>query len=94
MTAQLLVRIDGTTHPLNDCFWVRTDKNGCAYGSLLGNCAVNEEQAHKEFAPRQRDRDRDIRQGYRIQLLTHEQWRQQAQPCFLGCCTHRKPVTT
>ncbi|MET9467394.1 hypothetical protein ABZY44_21825 [Streptomyces sp. NPDC006544] len=88
--SRLLVEIDGQTVPLTDCFWVRVDKSGCAYGSMVGHAAATPEQAHREFAPRARDRDRDVRQGYTIRLLTREQWRQQAQPCFLGQCVHRK----
>lgn len=86
---QLMVQIDGVTLPLSDCFWVRYNPDGCAVGSLLGECATNEEQAHKEFTSRQRDRDREDRRGYRHELVTREQWQQQAQVCLLGECQHR-----
>lgn len=91
---ELLVQVDGQTVRLTDCFWVRVDQNGCAYGSMVGDAAATPEQAHREFAPRQRDRDRDVRQGYTIRLLTREQWRQHAQPCFLGQCEHRKAAAS
>jgi len=85
---QLMVQIDGVTLPLSDCFWVRYNPAGCAVGSLHGECAIDAEQAHKEFTSRQRDRDRETRQGYRHELLTREQWQQHAQPCLLGKCQH------
>jgi hypothetical protein len=85
---ELMLHLGGESVRLADCFWVRFGPNGCAYGSLVGDSAVNEEQAHAELVPRQRDRDRDQRQGYRIELLTRKQWRAQAGPCFLGECSH------
>lgn len=85
---ELTLQVDGETVRLADCFWVRFNAVGCAYGSLLGDGALNEEQAHKEFKPLKRDRERDIRQGYRIELLTRKQWKQQAEPCFLARCGH------
>lgn len=84
-----MVIIDGATVRLADCFWVRTDATGCAYSSLHGDMAATAEQAHKEFKPRQRDRDRDTRQGYTVQLLTRYQWDEQVRDCFYGRCEHR-----
>lgn len=89
MPPELLARIDGQTVSLAACFWTLANKHGCTFGSLHGNCAVDEEQAHREFTPRQRDRDRQHREGYTIQLLTKEQWKAQAEPCFMGRCEHR-----
>lgn len=90
MTTTLMAVIDGTPVPLTDCFWVRFNADGCAYSSLHGDMAATAEQAHRDLIPRQRDRDRDARLGYTIQLLTREQWREQAQDCFYGHCTHRQ----
>jgi hypothetical protein len=87
---KLLVEIDGQTMPLARCFWVRADDSGCVYGSLHGDQVTNADDAHKQFVPRRRDRDRDIQQGWTIRLLTREQWKEQAEPCFLGRCNHRK----
>lgn len=93
MSTALLVQIDGVTVPLDDCFWVRIDSAGCAFSSITGDMAATEEQAHKAFKPRQRDRDRDIRQGFTVRLLSHDQWRDQAAPCFYGKCAHHpKPA--
>lgn len=86
----LMVEIDGQTLPLRSCHWVLFGPNNCAYGSEYGDGATDAEQAHKNFTPRQRDRDRQTRQGYRVELLTKDQWREQAGPCFYGKCTHRE----
>jgi hypothetical protein len=86
---RLMVEIDGQTLALSDCFWVRADASGCVYGSLHGDQVTNPDNAHKQFVPRQRDRDRDQRQGYTIRLLTREQWKRQAEPCFMGHCQHK-----
>ncbi|MFG3136048.1 hypothetical protein ACGFZA_07475 [Streptomyces sp. NPDC048211] len=85
-----MVQIDDATVPLKDCFWVLSDPVGCAFASTIGPSAVEEEAAHRELITRQRDRDRQTRQGWTVQLLSREQWRQKAQPCFLGRCDHRK----
>ncbi|MEU4502606.1 hypothetical protein [Streptomyces sp. NPDC024089] len=89
---ELMVQIDGQSTPvrLADCFWVLTDGQGCASGSMVGHSAATEEAARRDFTPRSRDRDRQIRQGWRVRLLSKEQWRQDAQPCFLSECSHRK----
>jgi hypothetical protein len=86
---KLMVEIDGQTLPLARCFWVRADSRGCVYSSLHGDQVTHADEAHKQFVPRQRDRDREIRQGYTIRLITREQWKEQAEPCFMGHCKHR-----
>ncbi|MGY1439475.1 hypothetical protein [Streptomyces reniochalinae] len=85
---KLLVEIEGQTHPLNRVFWVRYAPSGCAVGSLMGEHAASPEQAHKEFTSRQRDRERELRQGYRHELVTKEQWQTTVRPCFTGNCEH------
>lgn len=90
---ELLVQIGGQTLPLRSCHWVLFGPNDCAYGSEYGDGASSSDQAHKNFTPRQRDRDKQTRQGYRVELLSKDQWRQQAGPCFYGTCQHRKPET-
>lgn len=85
---ELLVPLDGQTVPLKDCRWVKFAPDGCAISSLLGSCAVDEDDAHREFTPRRRDRERDMRRGYSLELLTREQWQERAKACFLGRCQH------
>ncbi|MGW6741724.1 hypothetical protein ACWGDX_13515 [Streptomyces sp. NPDC055025] len=89
---ELLVRIDGQTVPLSSCFWVIADPTGCVYSSTRGTTAVDEEAAHRHFTPRQNDRARQNRQVWTVRLLTREQWREQAKPCFLDRCQHAKPA--
>ncbi|MCX5598351.1 hypothetical protein OOK29_09400 [Streptomyces phaeochromogenes] len=90
-TYELKVEIDGQLLPLNRLFWVRYNSVGCATGSCLGECATTPDQAHKEFTSRQRDRERELRQGYRHELVTKEQWDATVRPCFIGECSHPKP---
>ena len=86
----LLAKIDGKTYPLKSCFWVRYAPNGCAVGSLLGGLAATPEQAHAEFTPRKRDREREVRQGYRHELVPKPQWGATVEPCLTGRCEHRQ----
>ncbi|WP_263165452.1 hypothetical protein [Streptomyces sp. SCSIO ZS0520] len=85
----LTVELDGQQLPLARCFWVLADPNGCVYGSVHGDQAVDAETAHRRLTRLQRDRDRQTRQGWTVQLLSPEQWDQQAKRCFLGTCQHR-----
>lgn len=85
---RLLVELDGQTFPLAALFWVRYTPDGCATGSLTGDMAASAEQAHREFTSRQRDRDRESRQGYRHELVTQKQWKATVQPCFHRTCEH------
>ncbi|WP_329114565.1 hypothetical protein [Streptomyces sp. NBC_01353] len=86
---KLMVEIDGQTLPLNDCFWILADTNGCAFASVRGDCAASAEQAHERITPRVRDRAKETKNGQAVRLLTRDQWKQQAEPCFLGRCEHR-----
>jgi hypothetical protein len=88
-----MVELDGRTLPLADCFWIHVDAAGCTWSSTLGENATSAEAAHRHFTPRQRDRDREQRRGWTVHLLTRQQWKAQAEPCFLGTCEHRKQVT-
>jgi predicted protein tyrosine phosphatase len=86
----LTVEIDGETHRLTDCNWVLKNPAGCATGSLwAGADTASADLAHREFTPLKRDRDRQIRQGYTLELVGREQWQQRIQPCFQATCSHR-----
>ncbi|WP_328941582.1 hypothetical protein OG259_07865 [Streptomyces sp. NBC_00250] len=87
---KLMVQIEDEILPLAQCFWIRSDANGCVYSSSHGDTAVTAAEAHKGFTPRQRDRDRDLKNGWTVRLVTKQQWKQQAEPCFRGTCEHRK----
>ena len=85
---KLLVEINGCTVPLEDCFWVRYEPNGCASGSTHGSEATSTEQAHQRFTATRRERDREQRAGYRHELVTHGTWDTSVKPCLLGKCGH------
>lgn len=88
---ELIVKLDdGRPVPLKDCRWVRFDPTGCAVGSLMGTEAATVEQAHKEFTSRQRDRERELRSGYRHELIHRSAWERTVRACFVGECQHRQ----
>lgn len=92
----LMVQVDGQTVPLKGCFWVRFDNAGCATGSAHAvsglTTLATAEQAQQDLVPYKRDRDRETKQGVRYELLTKQQWREQAMPCFTGDCQHAAAV--
>lgn len=71
-------------------FWIRIAPTGCVYGSVheeyVGPLA---EDAHKEFTPRIADRRREAAEGWRHELVGHEDWDRRAKPCLLNKCSHR-----
>lgn len=77
---QLMVQIDGQMVELKDCAWIEYRPCGCPCGALTadwgdGTAFATEEQARHEFTPLKRDRDRAIRQGFTLQLVTFEHYR-------------------
>jgi hypothetical protein len=60
---KIMVEIDGQMMPLADCHWVLLDPDGCTFGSLRGDTALNAEQAHREFTHLQRHRDKQTCAG-------------------------------
>lgn len=85
-----MARVNGQIVELRDCFWVRYEPSGCASGSLLGEFAATPEQAHQEFTSRKRDREREIRRGYRHELVDRDEWDATVKACLLGKCQHRQ----
>ena len=72
-------------------FWIRINPQGCVEGSALGEyVGPLAEDAHKQFTPRVRDRRREAAEGYRHELVGHDEWKRRAEPCLLGNCQHRK----
>lgn len=72
-------------------FWIRINRQGCVEGSALGEyVGPLVEDAHKQFTPRVRDRRREAAEGYRHELIGQEEWKERAEPCLLGKCSHRQ----
>lgn len=70
-------------------FWIRIDPAGCVTGSALEEfVGPLAEDAHKEFTPRIADRRREARQGWKHELVDHDEWVRRAQPCISGRCDH------
>jgi hypothetical protein len=68
-------------------FWIRINPQGCVEGSALVD------DAHKQFTPRVRDRRREAAEGYRHELVGHDEWKRRAEPCLLGQCQHRQAAS-
>ncbi|MGC5534301.1 hypothetical protein [Streptomyces sp. SR-10] len=94
--ADLMVQIDGETVPLKDCAWSMWAKCGCMVAISMAvsgdRILATEEQAHKNHSPRKRDRDREIRNGYRWVLITMARYRSEIATRW-ECVQHRKPAT-
>lgn len=95
---ELLVRIDGNAVPLRDCAWVEYAPCGCAVGVMVaamsdGSRALpTEDDARRHLDPKKRDRDKAIRQGYRLELMTMTRYR--AEIDLAVRCPHPKGDTT
>ena len=76
---QLIAVIDGKNVPLTDATWIAFFACGCPFGALtaaIGDEAfATEEQAFREMYPLKRDRDRAIRQGRRMELMSWDRYR-------------------
>lgn len=71
-------------------FWIRINPQGCVTGSALGEyVGPLAEDAHKEFTPKIADRRREAAEGWRHELVSHDEWRRRAEPCLRRQCNHR-----
>ncbi|USY19690.1 hypothetical protein NE857_31425 [Nocardiopsis exhalans] len=79
--------------PLTDCDWVLWAPCGCPRGVCLAQVGdtvlATEDRAHAEFTSRRRDRAREIREGYRIELVTHHHYRAVIASLMATRCPHR-----
>jgi len=95
---ELLVRIDDKTVALHDCAWVEYSPCGCAVSVVMaamedGSRALpTEDDARRHLDPKKRDRDKAIRQGYRLELMTMQRYR--AEVDLAVRCPHPKGDTT
>ncbi|MEU0160143.1 hypothetical protein ABZ154_15215 [Streptomyces sp. NPDC006261] len=91
----LMVQIDSRMVLLKDCSWSMWAKCGCMVAvsmAVVGDrIHATEEQAHKNHTPRKRDRDREIRNGYRWELITMARYRNEIAAQW-ECEQHRKPT--
>lgn len=69
-------------------FGVRFHPSGCATGSCVAGQFDTTEKVHKEFTSKAKERMRELSEGWRHELLSHEEWKQRAEPCLLGECEH------
>jgi hypothetical protein len=77
---KLMVEIDGETVELKDAVWVEHRPCGCACSVMTadwgdGMAFATEDQARKELIPLKRDRDRSIKQGFTLKLVTFARYR-------------------
>lgn len=76
----LMVEIDGQTVALKDAVWVERRPCGCPCSVMNadwgdGMVFATEDQARKELIPLKRDRDRAIRRGFTMELISFEHYR-------------------
>ncbi|MER5302201.1 hypothetical protein ABT039_22460 [Streptomyces lasiicapitis] len=74
--------------------WVRFDPAGCAHSSIYVAAAPLAEDAYKRAVPKLADRRREANQGWTLERLTKQQWRERAMPCFKGTCSHPTGLPT
>jgi hypothetical protein len=76
----LMVQIGGETVPLKDCGWFQRKACGCIVSALLavqgGDTYATAEQAHKVWRRDKRSREKDIRDGLTIELITMAHYRE------------------
>lgn len=95
---ELLVVIDDKPVPLNDCAWVEYAPCGCAVSVILAamsdgsRALTTEDHVRHHLDPKKRDRDKAIRQGYRLELMTMDRYR--AEVDLAVRCPHPKGDTT
>jgi hypothetical protein len=96
----LLVQIDDQTLPLADCVWVEYRPCGCACSVMNadwggGVVFATEDQARRELTPLKRERDKAIKQGFTLKLVTFTYYRE-AVSLTASCeqCKPRKAVAS
>ena len=90
--AARVVELDGKTVPLADCDWVEWAPCGCPVGTAAGRNVATEGDAWKDFYPREADRERAQKQGYRWELMTHDRWSAEVADLMIAGCPHAGPA--
>ncbi|MFE9398604.1 hypothetical protein [Streptomyces flavidovirens] len=92
----LMVVIDGQTLPLTKCCWITYAPCGCPVGALTaawdGEAFATEDQALRQIYPTKRERDRHMKQGYRLELMGWDRYRRDVD--LSARCPHLKGATT
>lgn len=95
---ELLIRLNDQTVPLHDCCWVEWAPCGCAVSVVMAamrdgsRALTTEDAARRQLEPRKRDRDKQIRQGYRLELMTMDRYRAEVDLAIR--CPHLKGETS
>jgi hypothetical protein len=69
-------------------FGIRIDPDGCTVGSTYAGQHDTADKIHESFTPDAADRHRERGEGWRHEVITHEEWKRRAEPCLTGRCDH------
>ncbi|MFJ9740874.1 hypothetical protein [Streptomyces sp. NPDC101166] len=95
---ELLIRLNDQTVPLHDCCWIEWAPCGCAVSVVMaamddGSRALpTEDAARRHLEPNKRNRDKQIRQGYRLELMAMDRYRAEVDLAIR--CPHPKGETS
>jgi hypothetical protein len=89
----LYAEIDGKLVPLAACDWVLWGPCGCPFGVSMaatqhGVRAADEDAAWKSFYDTKREIAKAVRNGLRVELMSHEQYSREVYPRMKTRCTH------
>lgn len=96
----LKVEIDGQLLALKNCCWVQTMACGCIAAVTTADhedgltVLATEQQAHEHLSPTKRDRDRDHKRGFSLELMAFETYKDQFGGVDAWKCPHLKGETT
>jgi len=85
MTSGLTVTIDGIPVPLDECAWLEREPCGCIVSAVVavveaksgtGWVLATADQARQHFAPKKRDRERAMKAGLTVELITMRYYRE------------------
>lgn len=92
----ILAQIGDQSVPLKDCSWIQRRPCGCVVSALMavsgGDAYVTAEQAHKHLEPRKRDRDKDLREGLVLELISMATYRADIGGNW-ECDQHKPPLS-
>jgi hypothetical protein len=91
VSVKVLVEIDGSVAPLEECEWVWTEKCGCAVAMSYANTA-DEEKAWRDAFQYAKERAKLRRRGVTAELMTFKRARAEFLPMMRleYTCPHKK----